>query len=581
MNYCLNHHIRQPSPSLLKQAQQLRFAYHTQCVTEAQLLSMGQALWQLLEIEEILPTKTLTIQTTDSPLDSLPWECLHHPTLGFLAKHPDYTFSRLINNQYNKLPPPPGPLNILLCTAQPNLTKTTTPSHFSNLFIEIEQNQLFNSLATDIAAGKVHFYAPDDGRFRSLLKILSQQTWHLVILSGHVILARSNPHQLQKIPHFLFENENGGGELISAITLTQIFRQTKIQCLVVAACQSLDLVKSLVQAGIPYGVGMREPLLDRAGYIFVHRLCLSLAQQTRIDIAVQQARDAMTQLLSAQETWQSANRTIGCDPSIGQWNLPTLFTHDPTQPLVNQHWQPQPQPLSWLGSAITLPKVFIGRRDELRTLGEKLSQGSIQRLLIHGIGGIGKTALAGRLALPLIQQGYRVLVYQAHEPENFIHFLTKHHKNLLNTKKTKEINIATALAPFLQDKWLIWLDNLDQHPRTGQFNDPSLLAALTYFSQQPQTGAWRLLLTSRYPLDQLFAYEKYHLQRPNFTDFSRYLQYLGFNPALTPFRKIYQILGGNFQGAQLLRSLPDSENIEQQLRLAYRYLQAYLTNGEW
>jgi hypothetical protein len=326
---------------------------------------------------------------------------------------------------------------------------------------------------------------------------------------------------------------------------------------------------------------MREPLLDRAGYIFVHRLCLSLAQQTRIDIAVQQARDAMTQLLSAQETWQSANRTIGCDPSIGQWNLPALFTHDPTQPLVNRHWQPQPQPLSWLGSAITLPKVFIGRRDELRTLGEKLSQGSIQRLLIHGIGGIGKTALAGRLALPLIQQGYRVLVYQAHEPENFIHFLTKHHKNLLNTKKTKEINIATALAPFLQDKWLIWLDNLDQHPRTGQFNDPSLLAALTYFSQQPQTGAWRLLLTSRYPLDQLFAYEKYHLQRPNFTDFSRYLQYLGFNPALTPFRKIYQILGGNFQGAQLLRSLPDSENIEQQLRLAYRYLQAYLTNGEW
>ncbi len=615
-------------PLIYDQVRQLSQHYLRHCVTLDELKTIGLALWQLLKQDATLTPQPLIIECDDKTVLGLPWECVYHPELGFLGKHADYTLSRRVSSDLALAMPPTGPLNIVLFTAQPE--KNT-----ARLDLEIEQQTVREVLQPFISAGKVQFYAPDDGRFNTFVELLHRQSWHLVLLSGHGIIKgeeqsfthsetikggfqaanRSELKTVHKLKrplaavktgpqavihseaaaYFVFESEEGEGELISAQTLSDVFKGTTVQCVVMAACQSAhfstdnpeaNLIMPLVQAGIPHLIGMREPLIDRAGSVFVRTLCKALAQQARIDDAVQQGRRAMTQLLAGNEVWHNAQSADA--PSLVQWCLPTLVSQAPTEALVNWDFSPQAHPPTQVGSQIALPKVFIGRRRELRTLGEALYTGTIQRLVIQGKGGLGKTALAGQLAITLAEQGYRILAYQAGNRANFQSTL-KHALNPLSAfEEERDKTESAAFGPDLemhlkticQQKWVFWLDNLErlQNPDDGCFTDKTLQNTLDILSQW-ETPQLRILVTTRRAIPQITDYPNYLLNRPNFSDFSRYLENQGLHYPLPERLPIYQILSGNFQGIQLLQSLSPSQDatiLKKQLILVRRYLQAYL-----
>ena len=575
-------------PHLLEQALQLSQDYHTHRVTNDNLKTIGLALWQFLNRDttfevSVLLRKTETsktpqaivIECQDNALFSLPWECLYHPKQGFLGKHIDYTLSRRVRVNNKSAEPPMGPLNILLWTALPE--KMTRQG--VRLDIEIEQQAVFTALKPFISAGWVHFYAPNDGRFSQFMELLSSQTWTIVILNGHGILKKEEE---AAAAFFMFEDEagDGEGELVSAHTLAKVFKGTSIQCVVVATCQSAqllatptNLVMPIVQAGVPHVIGMREPLIDRAGSVFVQTLCVALAEQKRVDVAVQEARRAMTQLLANDEIWRDI--ALGhrhSDPSVGQWCLPMLFSHDPTQALLNGNFFSQPRNLLPLGSKIALPNVFIGRRRELRILGEGLRTGTIQRLFICGAGGLGKTALAGQLAITLAQQGYRVLVYQVGGKKAFI-------PTLAEVLELPHINcLEKLLKKLIEGHCLLWLDNLEriQHPCSGALTDSTIQNCLDILFQWIVPDL-RILITSRIPYAAIDCHT-YLLKHPRFNDFSRYIHYLGLPYQFPQILKIYQTLGGNFQGVQLLQSMPFCVNMPsllRQLAIVLRYLRAY------
>ena len=558
-------------PNLFRLAQQLRQHYHTQQVTEAELKTVGMALWQALNLDIPLTSQAILIEQQGNVLDDLPWECLYHPQPGFLAKQVNYTLSRRIESNHSIVNSAFGPLNILLWTAQPEQIQPQQ----AWLDLEREKTAVRTALEPFIAAGWVHFYAPDEGSFTSFVEILHRFDWQVVLLSGHSIL---KPADQPPTAGFMFEDEIGTGEFITADILAPIFQASGVQCVVIATCQSAyslatpaNLVMPLIQAGIAHVIGMRERLLDRAGQVFIQTLCVALAQQTRIDIAVQQARRAMTELLSTHETWANTHKSNPIDPSIGQWCLPILISHDPTQPLINWHFEPQPRSLAFVGNSIPLSPLFLGRRSELRTLGTALRTGTIRYLSIHGRAGIGKTTLAQRLTLSLIQQNYRILVYQAHQGTTFLTVLAQ--ARGLPTTTSLEI----LLEPFSSQPWLLWLDNLDSilDSDSGIFLDTFLNDSLTIL-QHWDNPQLRIVITARQPINTTLPIDNYHLDRPNFKDFSHAFQQLGLNYTFAERLKTYQVLGGSFQGIQLLQSLPQlTADLTTQLAIVHRYLQAY------
>jgi len=521
----------QPQLSALKPlwplAQQLATDIQNSKVTEASLKQIGLALWQVLNIQHY--TAHHLIMSSDNPMvHQLPWECLYHPHYGFLGQHLEYGVSRYTHDA-QFITPSTGPLKILLFTAQPRQAIT--------LATDIEQHYLRAQLQPAIAQGHIQLLAPNDGRFSTLIQLLHQQHWDLVLLSGH-----GHPAE------FIFEDEAGQAQAVAADTLAASVQQAHISCMVFTACYSSPgLVLSMHHAGIPHVIGMQAALIDKASQIFISHLCLALSQGICLATAVQQGRLALTQLLANNEVWRD-NRLRPCaDPSVGQWCLPVLFSCDPSQTLTHQRSQ-------MLQSTRQMPEpVFIGRRQALRTLTEALQHGRYRHLVITGDAGIGKTALAHQLVLSLAEYGFKVLKYQHQKPFN--QFLAQ---ALLLPPATPLSQLIDELDK--QGQWLLWVEG-----------------ALAIELQAVTTSRHgRLLCTAR--RCEVKWLEEYRLAPADYADFLRYSQHLGLAYPTVYIQIMYRHLKGNFRGLQLFQSLPpclEPKDFKKQLALVQRYLAAY------
>src|SRR3954447_25117025 len=90
------------------------------------------------------------------------------------------------------------------------------------------------------------------------------------------------------------------------------------------------------------------------------------------------------------------------DPAarVAEWATPALFQAGPALPLFEPGdrvpIRPAPEPVLAAGMAVRRVGEFVGRRTELRTLLRAL-RGPGAGVLVHGIGGVGKSTLAAPL----------------------------------------------------------------------------------------------------------------------------------------------------------------------------------------
>ncbi|EIJ41682.1 adenylylsulfate kinase-like kinase [Beggiatoa alba B18LD] len=505
----------------------LHQAFQQQAVTTERLQTMGEYLWQIsrpLLLANHTPNQQIIGLNTQA-YPSLYWELLHHPRLGFVAQHPDYTlYHQWVSTQ---IPPKhPLPLRILLFTIQ--LEKDVQ----SSLEVETEQQRIYTVLQPFIQQGIVQLQLPDDGRFSTLAQLLAQP-WHLVILSGHAILTETADTQ------FLFEAntltarkdiENPDAiEIVPAQQLLDVLKNATIECLVLATCHSASLAATL-HPFIPHVIGMRDKVLDRASHIFLQVFCSCLLQVARVDMAVQKARIAMAQpLLTSSETWSNAHCKPIADPSCGQWSLPTLYSQNPLRPLL----APTTSAISLSVQTVTTPVLpfLIGRRQALRELMDLLQQQ--HHVWLTGTTGAGKTTIAQRLIWQLQQQGYVIITQLSTLPSH--------------------VTVPT----------LLYLDDLKRETLS--------------IEQQQQINALpcACLLVSRRFFDSELISHHYPLSSPSFLDFSRYCRYLRLPHTSVQLRLIYHGLQGNFAAVQLFQNLPPTNNREQfqqQLQMAKRFL---------
>ncbi|MCK5897155.1 MAG: CHAT domain-containing protein, partial [Cocleimonas sp.] len=418
-------------PALKQLSHQLALKYvHQELVTDNDLQIIGSQLWRALDCTEaydkacqkagmaILP---LIILSDQAALQQLPWETLYHPEKHFMGKDVAFSLSRQIvskEHQPTAFPPEKGPLKILLFTS---LTDDQ-----ARLDIEKEQEQVQEALLPWISRGQVQLEMPNDGRFSSFQQVLKQYQPHLVFLSGHGKFYDKDliAKQTEDYATFAFEDETStNSKEIEAKTLATAFIGTAVQAVVLSACQSgksasdklsTGLMQQLAIQGITHVIGMRESIFDRAGTLFAREFCDQIAQQARIDLALQAARRAITQPL------KDPADSMAAELSYGQWCLPLLISQDPARALID--WQFEAQKPTFSSETLTLQNIplaqhFIGRRKEQRELITALQSRQQTQLLITGAGGQGKTALAGQLAQTLQQQGWTILAWSA-QPEN-------------------------------------------------------------------------------------------------------------------------------------------------------------------
>ena len=549
-----------------------------QVVTEEDLRGMGSALWDALNLKDSFESAhsgagaailSVILESGAADVQSLPWETLFHPTLGFIGRHAGFTFSRRMKAaQEVSTALEKGPLRVLLFTSM--------PEDQNRLKVEEEQAQVQEALLPWISKGLVKLEMPDDGRFSTLQAWLKDFQPQVLFLSGHGKFHHA-PHT-GEAGHgvFLFESETGDGDAVEEDKIARALVGTGVQLVALSACESSKtasdalthgLTQHISEQGIPHVIGMRESILDAAGIQFARVLCEELVRAERVDWALQAARIATQTPFKDIPRREAGNAALE-ELSLGQWCLPMLISPNPQRALINWDFPPQAvdtrnfkQPLN----TVSLPPRFFGRRAEMRQYKSKLLNGEIHNLLITGAGGQGKTSLAGKLALDLRQNGWRVFAWSA-RPENpwdsFVFDEMELALDQPNAEKYSrfqshpqtEAKRARFMLDLLMEQFngrvVFFLDNLEtvQDPATQKLTDATVQAWMHAARAIPDLI---LLATSRFLLPDWDG-EHLSLTHANLGDFLQMAAQKKLPQALLEknggVRRVWEVFGGNCRG---------------------------------
>jgi hypothetical protein len=206
--------------------------------------------------------------------------------------------------------------------------------------------------------------------------------------------------------------------------------------------------------------------------------------------------------------------------------VPTLFAAGPDLPLIDPGAPPKelsrPQTIP-SGTSVRELQLgqLIGRRAELRTATAVLRRtrkavdrhGAAAGVLLRGVGGIGKTAIAGRVMTRLADDGWTVAVHTgAWNPGALFEAVadgleqprsggpTQLAGALQSAEVTEPAKLDLICQLLSTRRLLLVLDDFEQNLAAGgtAFTDPAVAVHLTRLAEAATTGG--LLVTCRYPL---------------------------------------------------------------------------------
>jgi tetratricopeptide (TPR) repeat protein len=207
---------------------------------------------------------------------------------------------------------------------------------------------------------------------------------------------------------FLFEDERGHRDPVSGRELAfDALAESNVQCVFVSGCQTgqapdVDAVggicQGLVDANIPNAVGWAASIGDEVAISFAERFYKVLAAGSPVDQALIQARREIRSF------WEDRG-----DPS---WTLPVLYSASMQTDLFDPAKEQRPPPVQTNRNPLPgMPEGhadhLVGRRREIQRFLPDLRDGDLRVLLLAGLGGVGKSTLATRLARSLEDEGFR------------------------------------------------------------------------------------------------------------------------------------------------------------------------------
>jgi len=477
-----------------------------------------------------------------------PWEALHDPERGYLA-HKCH-IERQLNNVAD---PPPLPenlprdrLNILLVTARPFEGDVEYRSISRALVEQIEANRLtarvtvlrpptFDALREELGRRPGYYHILHfDGH--GGYGVIADEAQHAATLANAV-----NPHAFKKGPQgcLVFETPDGRPHPVPAETLSATLHEFRIPMVVLNACQSgtidenaenafASVAASLIRAGIRSVVAMAWSLYVSGAQQFLPAFYKRLLETGNLAEPTQAGRAAMF----AHPGRVCARGTY----PLKDWLVPVVYQQQPADlSFVTQAKPKEDQQTTALPEEATdkeNPYGFIGRDSALLALERALLRDP-PAILIHGLGGVGKTTLA-RGFLQWLRQTEGLGAGCLWFTFNDIH-TAEYVLNAIGTAISDSRFITldteqklTALGQILRENRLILVwDNFEsasgnEAAGIAPLLRPDDLQLLRRFLQAFQGGRSKVLVTSRSEESWLPAHLRYKLPLGGLTGESRW-----------------------------------------------------------
>lgn len=337
------------------------------------------------------PPGTILRITAEQRLRHLPWEllCQDGSFLTVAAPAPLLPVRGVGTSAALQAPVTPGnrPLRVLFMATSPEGVEPVLNYEAEEAAILAATSRTGTELVVEESGTLegLRFLARDYGR----------GYFDVLHLSGHATTAQGQPT-------FVVENEFGGRATATADQIAQAMAGNWPRLVFVSGCLTGNapdrgafpsMSESLVRAGAPAVLGWALPVGDVSATEFAAALYRALAAGTPLDQAVIEAR----QHLYANQ-W-------------GSWHLLRVYAdRSPLAPLVTPlhtkgraRVQVRAADQEFLDPQTQLSRVapraaFVGRRRAIQRCLRTLKQpGGAESLVLHGMGGLGKSSLASRL----------------------------------------------------------------------------------------------------------------------------------------------------------------------------------------
>jgi len=508
---------------------------------------------------------------------SLPWELLHDAQ-GFLvlrSRHPVSLIRRLPQGELPALSMPfEPPLHILLITARPDNTGFTDPRSIAHELLDEVQPQI------DAGSIALEFLRPPTlSALRTRLSDPAKPPIHVLHFDGHGIFGEEHNGQRQqhlsirKQGMLAFEDDEGKLDLVEAERLAQVMQDSGVKLAVLAACQSAvsgsddafsSVAAQLIRSGLDAVSAMSASVLTISATRYAEAFYRSLVSSRSVSLAQERARQALHDD-PRRDIHRRRKDDEGTTVTLREWWLPHYYQQRPVllqqQSTRKRKKISMPPPLQRLSEGMPpQPRYgFSGRAHELLQIERYLLQGKV--VVLHGFGGIGKTALACEAADWLTRtQMYERACFVSFEHGGDAPMLLSALSNSLDMfdegHHPNNVQVAMAqLIPALKNKRILLIaDNLESILSNGEtpLDRVALGQLWDVFLALASSGAG-VLLTSRdtafgdghltpgdkvmhLPLNGLHPDDAYALA-------SRLLANLGIDRAHLPYAGLRDLLG--------------------------------------
>jgi tetratricopeptide (TPR) repeat protein/CHAT domain-containing protein len=344
--------------------------------------------WQEYKEKSDFLVLCIRIAPEAEKLEILPWETLYDNE-EFIAAGARTGMTRLpldISPQKD-LPPLPLPIQMLALLSSPLDLKES-----ERLAIEKEQEILLRAINSPSGQGRFKVEFEDEAKLPVIESALESE-FQIFHYSGHGIDPKYGGG-------LLLEDPRGKKRLTRVEEILQTLEKgiKNFRLIVLSGCQTArtlytsgfqDLARKLVRRKVPAVIAMQFSITDEGALLFAETLYPRLAEGQPLDMAVSACRRALLQTDS---------------PMIQADALAPVLNLSCPRPLKTKESEAAAATFQVsldFNYYVPLPQLnfgFYGRRREYRAIRDGLLYKNQRAIIVHGIGGIGKTALISHAA---------------------------------------------------------------------------------------------------------------------------------------------------------------------------------------